>query len=190
MKKIDDCKEDIAGVMAQFPSNYKFQPVLTEKLDAHTGDFTEKTILEIVLWKVNRYPETSGKLVDAINDLRNNYTEEKGKKLLNTLLDKKGFDLPMASTLLRFARPDKFQIIDQRVYRLITKNCKKLKLPTLIEEKITLYYNYLERLKTVCDEYNIPFEKSDRILYLMDKSVNNNERLANYGRTSKHAEIS
>ena len=34
---------------------YKYQEELTKRLDSHEGDFTEMTMLEIVLWKTNRY---------------------------------------------------------------------------------------------------------------------------------------
>lgn len=70
MRKIYD--EDISwdGLIDQAKSDYKFQPLLTQKLDNHTGDFTEMTMLEIVLWKTNRYPEFSRELLDEINQLR------------------------------------------------------------------------------------------------------------------------
>lgn len=49
---------------------------------------------------------------------------------------------------------------------------EKMKLPRRNEEKVAFYFNYLEHLKTVCTVYDIPFAKSDRILYQLDKSVN------------------
>jgi len=113
--------------------------------------------------------------------LRKDYTEEKMVSLLRSLLDLKGFDLPMASTVLRFACPDNLQIIDQRVYRFITPDQESLKIPHNHEEKIKLYLDYLERLRLVCKEYNIPFNKSDRILYQLDKTENKDIKLITYG---------
>lgn len=150
---------------------YKFQKSLTEKLDNHEGLFTEKTLLEIVLWKTNRYPELSESLLDAINDLRSSYAEEKARRLLFQLLDAKGFDLAMASTVLRFACPHELQIIDQRVYRLIYLD-NKLRKTISTEAKVDLYFEYISKLKTVCKNYNIPFFKADRILYQLDKMEN------------------
>ena len=106
--------------------------------------------------------------------MRKNYTEQKAIKLLIKLLDKetKGFDLPMASTVLRFACPNELQIIDQRVYRLITPEKEYLKIPYNIQEKIELYFDYINRLKDICKINNIEFKTSDRVLYQADKTEN------------------
>ena len=174
MKKIQDLT-DFSVAFVKAKNDYKYQPQLTEKLDNHSSDFSEQTLLEIALWKTNRYPTITQELLDAINDLRKNYSAEKARNLLRKLLEKemKGFDLPMASTVLRFAVPSELQIIDQRVYRFITEN-EFLKIPYNVEQKIDLYFNYIERLKNICKEYNIPFLKADRILYQLDKTHNKN----------------
>jgi thermostable 8-oxoguanine DNA glycosylase len=152
---------------------YKYQAALTEKLDSHEGDFSEMTLLEIVLWKTNRYPMISQDLIDDINDLRKSYSEEKARALLRKMLNKerKGFDLPMASTVLRFAVPKELQIIDQRVFRFITQE-PNLKLSTNIDKKINLYFWYIGMLKSVSKKMGIKFEESDRILYQLDKEHN------------------
>jgi hypothetical protein len=90
----------------------------------------------------------------------------------------------MASTFLRFRNPRLFQIIDQRVYRLLTGT--ELSLPIYNSEKnkkkiCEIYFDYLKTLKTKCNELEIPFEKSDRILYNADKRINKNIKLRNYG---------
>lgn len=170
MKKLQDLS-DFTEAYIKADNDYKYQPQLTKKLDSHSGDFSEQTLLEIALWKTNRYPTITQNLIDDINDLRKNYSEEKARNLLEKLLDLKGFDLPMASTVLRFAVPDKLQIIDQRVYRFITdKDC--LKIPYNIEQKIDLYFKYIDQLKSICQQKNIPFFKADRILYQLDKIHN------------------
>lgn len=176
MKKLQTLFEDLSAEIEKAEKTYKYQDQLTKKLDAHTGDFTEHTILEIVLWKVNRYPSVTAEIINEINELKNNYSEDKGRKLLRRLLEKdvKGFDLPMASTLLRFAVADKFQIIDQRVYRFIMPETDKFIMPYNIEAKVELYFDYLKKLRIACDKYNIPFSMSDRILYQMDKNLNVN----------------
>lgn len=175
MKKLQDLP-DFTESITTAENSYKYQPELTKKLDTHKGDFIENTLLEITLWKTNRYPKITEDLLDNINDLRKSYSEEKARILLKQLLTLKGFDLPMASTVLRFAVPEELQIIDQRVYRFITTNdC--LKIPYNIEKKIELYFAYIDQLKSICQEKNIPFSKADRILYQLDKIHNKNIRL-------------
>ena len=175
MKKLQDLS-DLTEAFNQADTEYKYQPQLTKKLDNHSGDFSEQTLLEIALWKTNRYPTISQDLLNDINCLRKNYSEEKARNLLRHLLQKemKGFDLHMASTVLRFAVPGKLQIIDQRVYRFITPDKDCLDIPYNIENKIDLYFDYIERLKKICKDFGIPFSKADRILYQLDKTHNKN----------------
>jgi thermostable 8-oxoguanine DNA glycosylase len=174
MRKIQDDSVDWQDLIAKAEKDYKFQPELTDKLDNHTGDFSEQTLLEIVLWKTNRYPVINDQLLADINDLRVDYSEEKAKALLRKILQKemRGYGLPMASTVLCFALPGKFQIIDQRVYRFITQGENELKIPHDIEDQINLYFNYIERLKEECIAKNIPFDKADRVIYQLDKNSN------------------
>lgn len=138
--------------------------------------------MEIVLWKTNRYPAINKSLLDDINELRKNYSEEKARKLLRKLLQKdmKGFDLPMASTVLRFAVPQHLQIIDQRAYRLITPDKDSLKIPYNIDRKIELYFDYIHRLKSICTQYKIHFSEADKILYQLDKKGNKKIPLTTY----------
>ena len=109
---------------------------------------------------------------------------EKTKIILKALIQNKGIQLPMASTILRFRNKNIYQIIDQRVYRIIYKD-KKLKLKTHPNEKnlndqVELYIQFLKDLKEVCKQINIPFDKADRILFMADRRINNEHKLDNY----------
>ena len=179
MKKLEQIT-NLKEAIIQAEREYKYQPELTDKLNNHSGDFTEQTLLEIVLWKTNRYPKINGDTLDNINDLRKSYTEEKARNLLSKLLESKGFDLPMASTVLRFAVPEHLQIIDQRAYRLVINDKDSLKIPYNINKKIDLYFNYIQCLKNECAKYGIPFSKADKILYQLDKTENKEIGLTTY----------
>ena len=96
---------------------------------------------------------------------------KKAKIALTHLLHLKGFDLPMASTVLRFACPGELQIIDKRVFRFIMP-VNELKIPFSKEKKVQLYFEYIEKLKVIARDCNIPFDKSDRIFYQLDKDLN------------------
>jgi len=166
--------------------NYDYLPEITPMLDSYDGDFDQVTVNKIVLWKVNRYPIIDDAILEEINFIKK--TDHKispvaVKTLILKLLNCHGIQLPMASTLLRFKNPKLFQIIDQRVYRVIYG--KKMKLPGSYNisnrEKIAdLYLQYLKDLRNKCDELNIPFEKADRILWKADKRINKDKRLDNY----------
>lgn len=176
MKKIFDIG-NLNEELKKAEKEYKYQPELTEKLDGLDGDFTDKTISKIFLWKVNRYPHFKEETLTRLNDLKRNYSIEKAKLILKDILNLRGFDLPMASTILRFLLPNEFQIIDQRVYRLIMKDEDKLKMSSVVDKKVELYFNYLKNLKRICKTYNISFVNSDRVLYQLDKIHNKNHKL-------------
>jgi hypothetical protein len=166
---------------------FNYQESLTEKLDSNLTDFDQNTLNEIVLWKVNRYADFEPTLMSLINSLKPEETVlniDKTKLILRSLLKTNGVQLAMASTILRFRNPKVYQIIDQRVYRIIYIN-EELKLNTYLSEKnlnyqIELYLNYLTDLRKVCFELDIPFEKSDRILFMADRRINKEHKLKNY----------
>ena len=90
----------------------------------------------------------------------------------------------MASTILRYRNPNIYQIIDQRVYRVIYEN-QILELNTYPSDKnlnfqIELYIKYLYDLSAICTDLKILFDKSDRILFMADKRINKKENLNNY----------
>ncbi|PSR54955.1 hypothetical protein AHMF7605_16305 [Adhaeribacter arboris] len=182
-----DTIEDVETKLKRFESSdFIYQEDLTKELDLLDGDFDERIISKIVLWKVNRAPLLDNKTIDLLNKIKKDdkqIDEDLTKEILTRLLDKKnrGFDLPMASTLLRFKNPSIYQIIDQRAYRILKKN-QILRIPYSIEKKINLYLAYLADLRALTDKYNLKFEWLDRTLYKMDKEINKNIKLKNYGK--------
>jgi len=166
---------------------FNYQKSLTSKLDSDIGIFDQNKLNEIVLWKVNRYAQFDDRLIKMINSINRNdseINENKTRLVLNELLKTNGVQLAMASTILRFRNPNIYQIIDQRVYRLIYKN-KILNINTYPSEKnlksqVQLYIKYLNDLREICLNFNIPFSKSDRILFMVDKRINKKVKLINY----------
>jgi hypothetical protein len=178
--------------LVQADLEFDYQKDLTAKLDKTISPFDQEIINEIVLWKVNRYADIDDETLKLLNDIDPKSTKidiEKTKIVLKTLLQIKGIQLPMASTILRFKNKNIYQIIDQRVYRIIYKD-KKLKLKTHPEGKnlndqIDLYIQYLKDLTEVCKHLNIAFDKSDRILFMADKRINKDIPLDNYSTKTK-----
>mgnify|MGYP006438023943 FL=1 len=166
---------------------FNYQESLTDKLDNYNKKFDQSILNEIILWKVNRYAEFSEdtiKLINSIDPKQDELNIELTNKVLESLLKTKGVQIAMASTILRFKNPDVYQIIDQRVFRIIYPD-KQLKLNSYpsdknINKQIDVYIKYLSDLKDVCNQLQIPFNKSDRILYKADKRINKEVKLSNY----------
>ena len=171
MKTIFDIEitnEDLQNV------NYKYQLELTSKLDGLDDDFNQEIINEIVLWKVNRYSfldDETFSVLNKINKVDLVLHIELTTEILTKLLNTKGIQLAMASTILRFKNPDIYQIIDQRVYRFVY-GIEMPKNFSSIEKQIDFYIDYLQKLRQVCIEKGIDFNLSDRIIYELDKLHN------------------
>jgi len=164
--------------------SFKYHEKLTKKLDAISCDFDQNIINEIVLWKVSRYAELSKESLTLINSVSPEsevIDEEFTREVLKSLIAEPGIQLPMASTILRFRNPKIYQIIDQRVYRILFG--EKYKQEKNVTNQIEKYLTYLKKIREESTRLGISFEEADRILYLLDKDkrLNGNLPLDNYG---------
>ncbi len=165
---------------------FAYQKKLTANLDSFQNEFDQNKLNEIILWKVNRYADFSEEVISKLNSINPRETQidvEKTTQILKLLLNTKGVQLALASTILRFRNRNIYQIIDQRVYRIISEK-KELNIKTHpneknINEQIKLYIQYLKDLRQKCLKLNIPFENADRILYMADKRINKEHKIRN-----------
>jgi hypothetical protein len=160
---------------------YAYQPELTAKLDAlNASNLNEERFYEIVLWKLNRFPRLASGL---LGELRTISTLKQGEhrcadSQLKALLQCPGIALPMASTVLRFVAPEVFQIIDDRVYRIVFPGRAKYPSKPLkssaayLQASSTIYFDYLDELHRQACEV-LPFRDADRILYQLDIKLGN-----------------
>ena len=167
---------------------YNYQAALTAKLDQPPARIDQNWINEVVLWKVNRYSqadEATLELLNAIHPEAKEVDDDLTRQVLRALLQTKGIQLPMASSILRFRNPQVYQIIDQRVYRVLYQGktlkttCYKSKKKR--EEDIEMYLNYLKDLRKACEKLEVEFSLADRVLYMADKRLNGGVKLKNYG---------
>ena len=176
--RIKTIEEDNLKVDIKLDYVFDYQKSLTTKLDKLNSDFNQEIINEIVLLKVDRYSLFDNELISLLNQI-----PKAGKiidtgfknKILIKLLNTKGVGLPMASTILKFKNREIFQIIDQRVYRILYGKPLKISSSlseTKINETIMIYNNYLDKLSKVSKALKVKFEDSDRVLYMLDKRVN------------------
>ncbi|PHK29335.1 hypothetical protein VF13_40220 [Nostoc linckia z16] len=168
-------------------TEYNYQAELTAKLDLFEDDFTQDTINEIVLWKINRFTALDSQTLNLLNQISKDdriLNLELTKEVLTRLLHKqqKGIRLAMASTILRFKNPSLYQIIDQRVYRFLYGR-ELLYSVNDTNQQIDLYLDYLTKLREVSETHRIAFEQADRVFYSMDKTQNSELKLKGYGRS-------
>jgi len=160
-------------LIRDFISDYSVYPELTKKLDAHNWTFDDSIINEIVLWKLGRFvkiPTPSLTDLDGLKTLKPGQ-HKLAQKTLTQLLDCKGVRLPMASTYLRFANPEVFQIYDRHICRALYGKFKSVA-PKKPSEAAGIYWEFLDELIKQCGRMQIPFKDADRILFEFDKQVN------------------
>lgn len=168
---------DFPGDLNSFLSHYKYQPELTARLDGLDVAFLDQSLInDIVLWKVNRYVKVNDEIISQISGVKSLKEKEhrKSKGVLSVLLKLDGVDLPMASTILRFANPLVFQIIDRHAYRAIYETKYPLYPSTSSERKISVYFDYIDELIELCELKGLAFPTIDRLLYIFDKKKNGN----------------
>jgi hypothetical protein len=161
--------------------HYNYQPELTKKLDSLCADELNREMLyEIVLWKLNRFPWFDCSLLEklkSVKQIKAGDHREVGSTHTE-MLRCPGVALPMASTILRFINRDTFQIIDDRVYRIVHPGKAKYpnkptKLNALyLDNSAKIYFDYLDELRKLCGP-TLPFAKADRILYQLDIEIGN-----------------
>jgi len=164
----------------QLMSEYNYNLALTDKLDSmDVEQFNREILYEIILWKLNRFPSIDDDLLDELKTLSKLQQGEhrKAKDVLVKLLSCNGIRLPMASTILRFVNPHAFQIIDDRVFRILYPKQKIPQKPAKVSQRYLqnscdIYFDYINKLLEICDE-NLPFFYADRILYILDKKLGN-----------------
>jgi hypothetical protein len=163
------------GSLSQYLFAYDHEPRLTGQLDKLQGtEFTQDLINEIVLWKVNRYVSLTPDLLRQIGQLRRLKSKEhrKGEPVLTALLGCRGVDLAMASTILRFRNPAVFQIVDRHAYRAIYGRAYPLSTKCAADRKVSLYFDYVDALVSLCAAKGLAFESIDRVLYKFDQAKN------------------
>jgi len=159
---------------------YNYQSDLTSKLDDFSAELFDRELLyEIVLWKLNRFPDIDDVLLKDLKILASLQPKQHRESLLllKRLLSCHGICIAMASTIFRFLNPDVFQIIDDRAFRVVCVNKKIPTKPMQITEKYLdksceVYFDYIDRLHEICNDA-LPFKEADRILYLLDIKLGN-----------------
>ncbi|GEP45867.1 hypothetical protein [Brevifollis gellanilyticus] len=167
---------DFDGNLRAFMAKYKAYPSLTRQLDHFVGPFNAEVINCIVLWKLSRFVDLPAPLLAELDGVRQLEVGQHAQaaELATDLQRVKGVQLAMASTFLRFANPEVFQIIDRHAYRAVygTDLSKALKAHRTVGAKTQLYFTYLDALRQLCTEKHLPFRDADRILFEFDKQEN------------------
>ena len=153
-----------------FDYNLHETDYLNKKMNNNTK-LNIEDIRRIALWKLDRIINIPDEVMEDLRkiadeeslDIKDNKTQETIEKLLSC----EGVGFPMASTILKFIRPDIFPIIDIRAYRAIFG----VKLYSS-QYSIEKYVKYVEEIYNIRDCLKIDLPLIDQQLYCFDKKFN------------------
>lgn len=156
--------------------DYEFTYNINEKIELNEIFNNNPTIeindlRRISLWKLNRVLEIPDNILKKLQYLADldeiDISDSFVKEILDDLVESKGVGYPMASTILKFIKPNVFPIIDVRAYRALT-GVK----PDKHTYSYDGYIKYAKQLKVLSDSINKPFYEMDEQLYCFDKHHN------------------
>lgn len=160
--------------MLEYPFDYN--PEETEVLKSTLRQNTSVTmddLRRVALWKLNRVMEVPESVIDQLNNLTAqdslHHRSPEAIRVLELLVDSRGIGYPMASSILKFVRPDVFPIIDVRAYRAAFGI--KLYARMYSTER---YLDYADRCHEIARIKNMSLMDVDEQLYGFDLEHNGN----------------
>ncbi len=127
------------------------------------------------LWKLDRIldvpSETIKRLQAIATDPHLHTGSAEVRALIEKLVECAGVGVPMASTILKFIRPDVFPIIDVRAYRALYGR-KLYWRQGAVERNIDLYLSYASDVRRISKSTGRPLRDVDEQLYCFDLKHN------------------
>ena len=162
-------KFDLDNDKLEFDYNYNnIETAFLNKKINNNAAINIEDIRRIVLWKLDRIINIPDEVIDDLKKFANKKSldikDSKTQEVIEKLLSCDGVGFPMASTILKFIRPDVFPIIDIRSYRVIFG----VKLYSS-QYSLDKYINYIGEVYKIRDRLNIDLPLIDQQLYCFDK---------------------
>jgi len=152
--------------------NFDYNPVETDALRNRTYEnLTIEDIRRFALWKLNRIVDVPDELLNRLRSIAKSSQltarSPEAVQVINDLVACDGIGYPMASTFLKFIRPDVFPIIDVRAYRALKGVCLRTD-----QYNTELYLEYVDRIGEISERLKVPLSVVDEQLYCYDKEHN------------------
>jgi hypothetical protein len=132
---------------------------------------TQNNLYDVLNWKsprTRRYAKENAPPIIA-KITRNSFGTGDEKSRIESLLGQKGglrgVGYPVASTILHFAFPDKYPIMDFRVIRSL-----RMKQPS--SYKFYFWENYCKRIRSLSKKYGLSIRVVEKALWKFDKEQN------------------
>ncbi|MCD8543407.1 MAG: hypothetical protein LRY52_00635 [Sulfurospirillum cavolei] len=166
--KIFNLNHDTLNFNFEYNSN---ETELLSQLFANSSNITIENIRRIALWKLDRILNISDEIIQDLHKIAEDksirLTSELSLNTITALVNSEGVGFPMASTILKFIRPDIYPIMDVRAYRALYG--KKIYYNQYSLDK---YLNYTKQIYVIAQTLKINLNTVDEQLYMFDKIYN------------------
>jgi hypothetical protein len=154
----------------EFGFNPKETSSIHNKLN-NNSNLNINDMRRIALWKLDRVLNIPDEIIENLNKLASDknlsHRDDISIKTIKDLVKCEGVGFPMASSILKFIRPDIYPIIDVRAYRALKG--KKLYYSSYT---LDLYLDYVDNLVQFSKLFKMPLKQIDEQLYEFDKKYN------------------
>lgn len=156
--------------------DFDYHPIETNslhKLLNNKSNISINDIRRVALWKLSRVIDIPDSVLEMLGQLaliKNlKIRDELSLSAISELIKCDGVGFPIASTILKFLRPDVYPIIDIRAYRVLTG--RQLNSSSY---HLELYLGYVDQIRKISETKGIPLNQVDEQLYEFDKKHNGN----------------
>ncbi len=141
----------------------------------HNAQVDINLLRRMSLWKLDRILDVPGETIKRLQAIATDPRLHTGaaevRELITELVECAGIAMPMASTILKFLRPDVFPIIDVRAYRALYGR-KLYWRQGAVERNIDLYLAYASEVRRISKATGRPLRDIDEQLYCFDQEHN------------------
>ncbi len=174
MKKEYQSLEELLIANLDTQEDKKTQKLINRlKIVKKRGYFTKKEFLLMSIWKSprpkNRYLENKEK--DIIEISKKVLSTNFEKRKINLLTKLKGVSIPTASAILTLVDPDRYGVIDIRVWQLLYLYGSVKEKPHGINISFNNWYNYLIKLRYWAKKMKTSARCIERTLFLYHKKI-------------------
>ncbi|MCG2796428.1 MAG: hypothetical protein L6427_11315 [Actinomycetia bacterium] len=131
------------------------------------GEFNKEQFLRMGMWKSPRAKNLylQNEEVDIVEISKKVFDTEYEKRRIELLTRLKGVAIPTASAILMLTDPEKYGVIDIRVWQVLYDFGSVRVNPTGTNFSFKNWYNYLMKLRAIARKYGIKARDVERIIF-------------------------
>jgi len=137
------------------------------------GYFTKAEFLKMCNWKSARprrfYESNSAQSIQSVSEKV--FATDYEKRRIELLTSLSGVSIPVASAILMLTDPEKYGVIDIRVWQLLYQYKEVSVKPTGRNFSFQNWYNYLMKLRYFANQFNVGARKIERTLFEYHKEI-------------------